>query len=79
MRGVILAAGEGTRLAPLTAGRPKHLLPVLGRAMLDYTLEGFVRAGIRHIGLVVGYRGWMLAEYLRHDLVMGRMSSACET
>ena len=65
MRGVILAAGEGTRLAPLTVDCPKPLIPVLGRPLLDYTLEAFAEARIKEIALVVGYRGWMLAEYLR--------------
>jgi len=66
MRGVILAAGDGTRLASLTADRPKPLVPVLERPLVDYTLEAFARAGIKEIGLVVGYRGGMLAEYLRN-------------
>lgn len=66
MRGVILAAGDGTRLAPLTADCPKPLVPVLGRPLLDYTLEAFGQVGIREIGLVVGYRGGMLAEHLRN-------------
>lgn len=65
MRGVILAAGEGTRLASLTADRPKPLVSVLGHPLLDYTLEAFAEAGFREVGLVVGYRGRMLAEYLR--------------
>jgi choline kinase len=65
MRGVILAAGEGTRLAPLTADRPKPLVSVLGRPLLDYTLEAFSEAGIEEVGLVVGYRGGMLAEHVR--------------
>jgi len=65
MRGVILAAGEGTRLAPVTDDRPKPLISVLGRPLLDYTLEAFAEAAITEIGLVVGYRGRMLAEYLR--------------
>ena len=65
MRGVILAAGDGTRLAPLTADRPKPLVRVLGRRLLDYTLEAFAQTGIKEIGLVVGYRWRMLAEYLR--------------
>jgi choline kinase len=37
----------------------------LDRPLLDYTLEAFVHAGIKEIGLVIGYRGRMLAEYLR--------------
>jgi choline kinase len=65
MRGVILAAGEGTRLASLTADCPKPLVSVLGHALLDYTLQAFAEAGFREVGLVVGYRGRMLAEYLR--------------
>lgn len=65
MRGVILAAGEGTRLASLTAGQPKPLVSVLGHPLLDYTLKAFAEAGFRDVGLVVGYRGRMLAEYLR--------------
>ena len=64
MRGVILAAGDGTRLAPLTADRPKPLVPVLGRPLLDYTLEAFAQVGIKEIGVVVGYRERMLVEYL---------------
>jgi choline kinase len=65
MRGVILAAGYGTRLAPLTTDRPKPLVPVMGRPLLDYTLDAFAQAGIEEIGLVAGYRGKMLAEHLR--------------
>jgi len=64
MRGVILAAGDGTRLAPLTVDRPKPLIPVMGRPLLDYTVEAFAQAGIRDIGVIIGYRGRMLAEYL---------------
>jgi len=67
MRGVILAAGDGTRLAPLTVDRPKPLVSVLGRPLLDYTLEAFAQAGIKELGLVVGYRGWMLAQYLYNN------------
>src|ERR1700751_5344259 len=39
MKAVLLAAGYGTRLRPLTDDRPKHLLPVGGRPMLDWILE----------------------------------------
>jgi len=39
MKAVLLAAGYGTRLRPLTNNRPKHLLPVGGRPMLDWTLD----------------------------------------
>jgi glucose-1-phosphate thymidylyltransferase len=40
MKAVLLAAGYGTRLRPLTDDRPKQLLPLAGRAMLDWVLDG---------------------------------------
>ncbi len=56
MQGVILAAGDGTRLAPLTLAHPKPLVHVLGRPLLDYTIDAFVAAGVRDLVLVVGYK-----------------------
>jgi choline kinase len=53
---VILAAGDGTRLAPLTSHCPKPLIRVLDRPLLDYTLASFVASGIRDLIIVVGYR-----------------------
>ncbi len=41
MKAVILAGGEGTRLHPLTYTRPKSLIPILNRPMVDYTLDYF--------------------------------------
>ncbi len=62
MKGVILAAGDGTRLAPLTNHRPKPLVPVLGHPLLEYTLASFKQVGIRELIIVIGYRGKMIAE-----------------
>ena len=56
MQGVILAAGDGTRLAPLTLASPKPLVRVLGRPLIDYTLDAFCAADIRDLVLVVGYK-----------------------
>ncbi len=53
---VILAAGEGRRLAPLTNTRPKPMLPVANRPILEYVIDGVVEAGIEHVVLVVGYK-----------------------
>lgn len=64
MIGVILAAGDGTRLAPLTNNRPKPLVPVLGRPLIEYTIDSFAQAGIRELVIVVGYRGKMIAREL---------------
>lgn len=53
---VVLAAGEGRRLAPLTDTRPKPMLPVANRPILEYVLQAIADAGIEEVYLVVGYR-----------------------
>ena len=53
---VILAAGEGRRLEPLTNRRPKPMVPVANRPLLEHVVEAVAGAGIDRIVLVVGYR-----------------------
>ena len=55
MKGVILAAGDGGRLHPLTLECPKVLLPIQGRPLISYPLEAMVEAGITDIAVVVGH------------------------
>ncbi|MFQ3295471.1 MAG: NDP-sugar pyrophosphorylase family protein, partial [Natrialbaceae archaeon] len=55
MKAVILAAGEGNRLEPLTANRPKPMIPVANKPVLEYVVEAVADAGIQEIVLVVGY------------------------
>lgn len=64
MRGLILAGGEGSRLRPITLAVPKHLIPLLGRAMIEYPVQHLVEAGVRDIGVVVGYLGHLIRGYL---------------
>jgi UDP-N-acetylglucosamine diphosphorylase / glucose-1-phosphate thymidylyltransferase / UDP-N-acetylgalactosamine diphosphorylase / glucosamine-1-phosphate N-acetyltransferase / galactosamine-1-phosphate N-acetyltransferase len=52
---VILAAGEGQRLRPFTATRPKVMLEIAGKPILQYVIEALARNGVREIILVVGY------------------------
>lgn len=56
MKAVILAAGEGTRLEPLTYARPKPMVPVANRPLLEYVIEAVDEAGIDEVVLVVGYK-----------------------
>jgi len=54
-RGVILAAGDGTRLGDITTASAKVLLPVRGKPLIWYSLESLVAAGIEEIAVVVGH------------------------
>jgi len=53
---VVLAAGEGIRLRPLTANRPKPMLPAATRPILEHVLNALIDAGVDDIHLVVGYQ-----------------------
>lgn len=54
---VVLAAGEGRRLRPLTYNRPKPMLPVAHRPIIEHVLDSLIDGGIERIAIVVGYRG----------------------
>lgn len=63
MKGVILAGGLGSRLAPLTQVANKHLLPVFDKPMIYYPIQTLVNAGIEDILLVTG--GNNAGDFLR--------------
>jgi bifunctional UDP-N-acetylglucosamine pyrophosphorylase/glucosamine-1-phosphate N-acetyltransferase len=52
LKAVLLAAGKGSRLEPLTESRPKHLLPVGGRPLLEWMLRGLAGIGIEEVLVV---------------------------
>ena len=56
MRGMILAAGRGTRMGALTAETPKPLLRVAGRYLIEYSIQALVNAGVREVVINVSYR-----------------------
>lgn len=64
MIAVILAAGMASRLRPLTDDRPKCLLRVGSKCILQRTVDSLVAAGIRQIVVVTGYRGGMIRLFL---------------
>ncbi|MBX3498625.1 MAG: phosphocholine cytidylyltransferase family protein [Alphaproteobacteria bacterium] len=61
---VILAAGRGARLAPLTDRTPKCLLPVAGRAILDRQIDVLARAGTGRITVVTGHAADAVAAHI---------------
>ncbi len=64
MQAVILAAGEGTRVRPLTRSRPKAMIPVANRPIIEYVIDAVLKNGIRDIIVVVGYRKEQVTRFL---------------
>ncbi len=65
MKAMILAAGLGTRLRPLTDNRPKALVEVAGRTLLEITLSRLRAFGIREVIINVHHYADMILEYLK--------------
>lgn len=63
MQTIVLAAGEGTRMRPLTVGQPKPMLPVAGKPLLEHTLDRAVEAGADRLVIVVGYEADRVREH----------------
>ncbi len=60
---VILAAGEGQRLRPFTASRPKVMIKVANRPLLQYVIEALAKNGIRKLAIVVGYKKEQIQDF----------------
>lgn len=56
MHAIILSAGQGSRLLPLTADRPKCLIEFSGRTLLDWQLDVLAANGVERVTVVVGFR-----------------------
>lgn len=65
IRAIILSAGQGSRLLPLTADRPKCLIEVGGKAIVDHQLDALAAAGVERRLVVGGYRVDRLAAHLK--------------
>ncbi len=63
MQAVILAAGEGQRLRPFTVNKPKVMIKVANKPILEYVVESLASAGVRDIVIVVGYRKSRVMDY----------------
>ncbi|MBI1979044.1 MAG: NTP transferase domain-containing protein, partial [Candidatus Aenigmarchaeota archaeon] len=66
MQAVMLLAGEGTRMHPLTYTKPKPLLKIAGQTILEHNLENLKRNGIQDVTLVVGYLQEEIKRFLEN-------------
>lgn len=64
-KALILAAGRGDRMMPLTADKPKCLVELNGKPLLQYSLEALADNGITEITLVIGYLGESIKAFTR--------------
>jgi len=71
MHAMILAAGRGERMRPLTDTLPKPLLAVSGRPLIQYHIEGLVRAGVSEIVINLAWKGDRIREALGDGKAFG--------
>jgi len=62
-KAVILAAGEGNRMRPLTYTRPKVMLPIANKPILEHLLGEMIKSGIKEFILIVGYHDEQIRNY----------------
>jgi len=71
LKAVVLAAGQGTRMGPLTRNTPKVMLPIANKPLLYHVIKSAHDAGIRDFVLVVGYGEQIIKEYFKDGSTIG--------
>lgn len=71
IKAVILAAGEGTRMRPLTAARPKVMLPLANKPLIEHIIEACIKAGIKNFVIVTGYMEDAIKNYFTNGIKWG--------
>ncbi len=74
-KAIILSAGQGSRLLPMTAGRPKCMLPIQGRPLIEWQLEALESCGIRDVTVVTGFGAEQVQEHLAKRVGIARAST----
>lgn len=62
-KAMILAAGQGTRVRPLTKNLPKPMVPILGKPVMEYIIEHLARYGVTEIIVNVAFNHWKIENY----------------
>jgi UDP-N-acetylglucosamine diphosphorylase / glucose-1-phosphate thymidylyltransferase / UDP-N-acetylgalactosamine diphosphorylase / glucosamine-1-phosphate N-acetyltransferase / galactosamine-1-phosphate N-acetyltransferase len=65
MRAVLLAAGMGTRLSPISDFIPKQMIPICGKPLIHYVIKDLAESGITKICLVLGKNGNLIKNFLQ--------------
>lgn len=68
MKGVILAAGYGSRFLPVTKTIPKEMLPLVNKPSIDFIIEEFLKSGIEEILVITSRRKKVLEDYLDREI-----------
>ena len=63
MKAVVMAGGEGSRLRPLTIGRPKPMVPIVGKPVMEHIIELLRRHGITDIVATLQYLPGVIQDY----------------
>lgn len=71
MKAMILAAGKGERMRPLTLHTPKPLVPAAGKPLIEYHLEALARAGVRDVVINHAWLGQQIEDHLGMVAVSG--------
>ena len=69
MKAVIIAAGKGIRLLPLTEEKPKTMVEINGRPFLYYIIKHLQQAGFHQLSIVVGYKKEKMVEFLQQQAI----------
>ena len=70
MEAMLLAAGKGTRLQPLTNNKPKALVEVAGRTLLDRNIEKMISFGIKHIVINTYHFAEQIHDYAKQKQIL---------
>lgn len=71
MKALVLCAGKGTRLQPITYSLPKHVIPLANQPIVFHIIKKLVNLGITEIGLIVGYKQEIIREVVGNGVKLG--------
>lgn len=81
MKGIILAAGKGSRIGSDNLGIPKSFLQVNGKKIIEHQIEALRRSGVKEIVIITGYKNWIFDEEFQNQkditLVKNPFFAAC--